>query len=855
MVQLPAYIDGAPLSSGLDTFRQRQDSSGDIVQGIRRLGAGVGDFAVARERADIAEEKAAERERNKTDGINDAITRSDFATEWAKKYAALSDNIDPSGKDFVATVEREFDAHVGEYSGRFSGGRARENAALISGMRTQVVNGAINFESKTRLNSLKEITGRDFETIRATMIEAGPDALDRVMKESELKADSLNLAPNVRAAYMKEARRNAEVGALTYRLKTDPSSVISAGDGLFANLPAAGAPDVIKKIAKGGEVSGVDLSLLLATAQIESRFNESARPIGPDGKPLSGARGVFQMIGGPVDTEAQARETGLRYAETMERLERRGIVVTPGKLYMHHNLGEGLASNVLMARPDEKMADVVARTYPTRPEFAAQVLKNNPSLYNGNMTVAQVLASYERKMAEGLDAVKSFVTADGVRTTDDAARERLSSLLGFKIENMGAAELKAMTDLAKSDLAKNGKKENDLELGRAAHAGEIRIDPFNSEQTKRLDKYAAETGVPEAILQGRKEAFDVVRTVVKNANTIPQPYENAMREHILSSNASDPAKAMAYETLAGIMKDNPIAWTASRLPADVKSRVEKYSMMTQGMDSIRSPAEAIKHITNEYGADADANKRAAKELWKANKEEEIKALTFSDVEKVVSKGLVFNAALFDPNNPAADTRKRVLLDQYVDTYKSYREQGKSPEDAKIEALNEVKRAYGVSNVFRGWTERGEITRWPVEGKYSPIDAKKPYAWIEEQGRNLVNIALIKKGYTDLANTGEIGSGKSPASPVEIRLVPTQRTKDEWDAGKLPSYNLMYRNPKTGKIELAVEAWYPNYVDAQEAYDEKFFKGAKASRELSDLKASPEYGFVANRNLDPSARTK
>lgn len=837
MVTLPSYVDQAGLSDGGNTLRLNHDSGAGVGVAAQRFGAHLTDAYLTGEKTDAIIAKVQEEEAKRAAGIDDALTRSEFVNSWQKKSAALDENIDPSGKNHVANVEAAFDAHVAEYEGRFSTTRGKENASLIADFRTRVVAGAIRYESTTRHKTLDGIAKADFENFKASTIEVGPAAVERTMAEAKIKADALNLPPNVHAAYMREARKNAELGALTFAIKTNPEAVIRAGDGLFAGLPAAGAPEEVKSAARGAIAGGADPTVVLAIGHVESKFDSKARPIGPDGKPMSSAKGVFQLLDGAyglgkdADTEKQARAVALYLGGVKEKLNAAGVEPTPGKLYMFHNLGDGLATALLKARPDEKMGDIVARVYPSRPELAAQILRNNPSLYNANTTAAQAVAGYENKMAGGMSAVKSYVTEGGVAPTEDIAKARASELLGIPIEHIDPAMMKAATDQAKSDLSKVNKQDNALMLGYAAHEGHTRIDPFSETQVKNLNKFSETTGIQEGILRGDKRAFDAAVVVVTRNNVIPQPYENALRELVMSGNAKDPAKAQAYETLASIAMTNPVAWSASKLAGDIKGRVEKYIAMTKGSDSIVSPAEALLHITAEHTPDGDGRAKAARELWKDHKSAEIEALTLADVEKAVSGGLWRNAALFDPADPAAGVRGRTLLDNYRNAYRGYREQGKPPADAKIEALNDVKRSFGVSNVLRGTFERGEITKYPVEKYYLPVDAEKPFKWLEDQARALVETTLKTKGVLkDDQSDPALGRGSTVGERTEIRLVPTTRTANEVGAGKPPSYDLMYRNPKTGKIELAAEAWYPNQQDAQDAFDEKFLSAKRDRRD-------------------------
>lgn len=852
MAVLPVYDNRAGLADG-GSVRMLGDSASQIGAAVSRFGESLQGAYLQGEKTDLTIAKIQDEEAKRAAGIDDTITRNDFVNTWQKKKAKLLEDMPPSGEGHVAAVEQAYDDHMAEYSGRFSPLREKENTSLLMQYRTQEVGSAITTEARVRKETTKALAESDFKTFADIGTEAGPEARDRFLTEATLKAKAYNFGPNMARAYMQDAVKSFETGVLQHTIKNKPYEVIKAADGVFAGMPAAGANDEVKSIVNTANAVGARSDLLLAIAHIETggKFDPKLTPIGKDGKPMSSAGGVFQTLDGAYNlgtekgTAAQARALGLYLNDAKDKVEGKGLQFTPGVAMMFHNVGDGLAMNILRAQPGEKMADIVARTYPSRPELAAQVLRNNPSLYNGNMTADQVRASYEAKMTAALSATQNYVTGD-VGTTDDAANARLSGAMGIPVSHMGVKGLKTALDLARQDLATQNKAQHSLLVGAAIHSGQVRIDPYDPESAKHLNKYAETTGIGEAIRQGNPAAFAAASAVVQKTNVIPQPYENAYREVIMAGGLSE-QKSAAYASLAGIMRDNPVAWSASKLPHDVKERVEKYATRTSGMGSIWSPADAIKHIDAEYTVEGDAAKKAARELWKNDKEAEIKALKFADVESAVSKGLWRNAAMFDKNSPTADVKKQVLMDQYESAYKSFREQGRAPDDAKVDALNQIKKAYGTSSVFRGVTERAELTAYPIEARYPEIDAKNPYKWIEEQGWNIVKLALIKQGYTDYANNGEIGTGNSLASRPEIRLVPTRRTMDEWNSDKPPSYDLMYRNPKTGKIELAMEAWYPNYADAQAAYDEKFLGPAnRKAEERAQYEAPLQRQFAGNQ---------
>lgn len=830
MVTLPVYDNKVGLSDGAGSLRLRSDNGfEEFGNSVSRFGNAFADAGVQREKADLQIAHFQEVEAKRSAGIDDALTRQDFANTWQKKYQKLVQDMPPSGEGFSDRVEEAFNEHVESYRGQFSGIRDKENMTLLAQYKTQQLGHAIQLEATTRANTTKALADGDFKGFNAIAAETGPAGMGVIMKQAELKAASLNLEPNQRAAYLREARLNAEKGAVAWAMKYRPLDVLRASNGVFGGVPVQGAPEEVQKIANGAAASGGDLQLLLATGHLESKFDPGAKPIGPDGKPMSSAAGVFQTLDGAYglgkdkSTEAQARALGAYYEQAREKLTNVGINPTPGAMYMFHNVGDGLALNILRARPDEKMSDIVARTYPSRPELAAKVLANNPGLYRADSTAGDVIANYEGKMSGAITATSKYITADGKTSPDDKARSAFSSVLGMDVQELSVGELKDATDLVRKDLAKNGKKAASLELGLAIHTGQVRADPYSKEDMKHLDAFAATTGLAEGVLKGDDNAFVEVRKSVKSAGKLAAPYAHAIRELIVSGDNS-PAQAKAFEMMASISREDPGSWDASGLTDIVKSRVKEYRALTDSSGSIVTPAEAIKRINFEATADGKANIKAVRELFKETKDEELKKLNVGDALSAISKGYWRNGELFDPSSKTgtSDTQQRVLLDNYRVAYTGYRQQGKDAETSNKLALQDLSESYGISNVGRSGTFRGEVTRFPIEAKYPAIDAKRPHQWINEQIENRVSSWFKERDPT----SEDIPWANSRP---EVRLLPTDQTRSDWASGRAPAYALAVRNPKTGLVEVVDPNWRPDPVDAQRKHDEDFLKTAESAR--------------------------
>ena len=852
MVRLPVYTSQGSVSSGADTLRLLKPNDG-IGTELTRFGTAIGDAGLMSARANASIDEKTEAESKRISGLGDALVRESMETEWKRKQSELETNIDPTGAGYADAVEKAYDEHIKEYAPRFSQQRTAENQVLDARYRTQIVNRAIDFEYRTRLTTQKGVADKIMTDLTATVFE-NPEAFDTAMNEAGLKADVQGFGGRIKKAFLDDVRGRLENARLLAKVRDDAPAVIKSAEGAFSQMPVVGAHAEAKKIAAGAAASGMPLKLMLGIAQIESKLDPNVVPRRADGTLMSSAKGVFQFLDSSAygkidwkDTEGQARLLGLFLDKQKTRLEGAGTEATPGKLYMFHNIGEGLAMNVLRADPNERMGNIIARTYPSRPGLAAQIAVNNPSLYKSDMTAGEVRARYEQVVKSAMDKTSGLVVGSTLGTTDEIARQRMSDLLGVPVEKIGAGAFKEAVDIARKQYAENSKLMFKLAEGKAVHDGDVRIDPYDATQRKDLDTYAKTTGVSDAMRNGDEKGFEAARLSVRNANVIAQPYLHAARELIITGDDQHPGKAKAFEFLASIARENQVAWTASTIDDGTKGRVKQYRALTEGPDAIVTPAEAIKRITFEHSPAGDSAKKAAQELFKAHKGRELKDLDIGEVEAAVSKGLWRGAQLFDPQSATADVRRQAMFDNYTQSYEWYRIQGDDVVTAKKRALQDITDNYGVSNVFRKLTERAEMARFPIERRYAPIDAERPYKWIEEQGRSLVNAALSTKGFTGY------GDDTLPAPDVEIRLVPTATTARDWKLDNPPAYNLMYRNPKNGMIELAVPDWRPNQLDAQQAFDAQFVEKVRASRATGEIKRSPEFAFVTNKTRDPGQR--
>lgn len=168
------------------------------------------------------------------------------------------------------------------------------------------------------------------------------------------------------------------------------------------NYDSMALPTNAKTIARKAQQEGIDPSVALTIAQLESNFSNTAQPpIGKDGKRLSSAHGLFQVLddswkrlggGNRNDVNEQIR-IGFKHMKEAERYIKKNIGrdLQPHEHYLGHLLGPGGASAVLKADPNARLIDIV-RKYDSK--NANNIVKNNGM---DGLTVGQAISKWQSK--------------------------------------------------------------------------------------------------------------------------------------------------------------------------------------------------------------------------------------------------------------------------------------------------------------------------------------------------------------------------------------------------------------------------------------------------------------------------
>lgn len=839
MAVLPAYAPNETLGDGGNSLRLLHKEANTGI-GIAHFGEHVGNAAVAQTKSDAIIASAEDAENKRISGLGDTLTRMDMMTEWAPKQAELQANIDPTGKDYTKKVTEAWDEHVAEYDDKYSGRLAGENQVLNAKARNAVVSQAVGYEANTRLASQIAVSKKI--TDDAGLVTAqNPGAFESVIADAQRQADILDFKGKLREPFMADVRRSAEVGLVNGYIARNPGLAFDAAKGAIAGFPKQDTPPEQTKVINAAKATDMDPNLMLAIGHIETGGKFNADAVSPNG-----FKGVFQTKGAssaygahdPTDTIAAGVATGTFLAARQQEMRDRGIDPTPGRTFMFHNLGEGVAWKLLAEKdPNKSMGQLLYDVYGDS-KFGNGELKRvavgkaNPSLYNPDMAIADVRGKYEAVVNGAMTATRGFI--DNSLTTDEAAKASLSKMTGVSIEQLGAGDLARVVDAATASLGRQTKADAKAQLGQAIFGGDVRMQPFNSEHKAAVDDYV-KTNLPhvadDLVRNGgptdpqgdaaRSAAISQAGNFAREHSYLPHQWSGAMREAILTGDAKSPAKASAYAFLSDLQKNNLTAYDASGFTKDVTERLD---LFMRGMERGSNPAQVLEFIGQEFSQDHKENKQALKSVVDNPSKQhpgEVQQLKITDITGVFKKDNGLWRAPIEPENSA---QEELMMNAYRQNYKEirYSNPDRSPAAAKDLALSDIKRSWGISTAFVSVTSAARFMQNPPDRFYNqPILGMKPF---EEQARESVTEDLARRFPEDVGKFNKLAASDAilhrhrdpgavsayDASKIEVQIIPSKTTNDEIRSGSsTPSYQVAYRDPRNGYVVIANDKWQPN----------------------------------------------
>ena len=455
-------------------------------------------------------------------------------------------------------------------------------------------------------------------------------------------------------------------------------------------------------VANAADEHGVDPRLLLKITGAESGNNPRAK------NPRSSARGLGQFI------NSTARKYGLRndgtdsverQADAVARLTRDNITAmaghlrrppSPGEVYLAHFAGIGGAKKVLSASGKTMVSHVLGN----------QVVAANKFLKN--KTVAWMRAWADKKMSGAV----SPVGKNTQNTSDYYVTQELNRRLP-KI--MARAE---KTRLVQSIIS-----------------GETQINPADREMRKIADSIFDDDQIERLMASGDEKLMDQVMRVAERQKYVPEPVFEALRGYMLSD---DPRKqVMAYTLITNISERAPHALGFHGKSREMKEKADQFAYFVQ--ERLMTPEQALK----EMKARETPEWRKLVETRKKELKESISELEMDDVIGEFDTWLPFD----EPDAPVDPVASAVLMGDYRDKYRDYFNKSGDPEQAKVLALRELRKIYGVSSI----TGESRVTRYPPENYYPPIAGSHEY--IERQFKRDIGERL-GEGWTNVSVQGD-----------------------------------------------------------------------------------------------------
>lgn len=863
--QLTPYTNRQSLDIGSDSFRILDTGESAIAKGAASLGdglfnAGLGALKQQQrqealdERMGLKNEAEARRieqralqEQERFDAVNDEKEFLQFRSRLQQYALEYQNEVGEGAPGYAKGVNSFAETAYDELrnSGRLSQTNAGRHDLMFERIRSDVVNRSAEFEVRERTRFFGAVAEAESQRVIAEIAVTGRAGLDQA------KADWTSFVERTEGFETRRGQmllqlgeRKIERAAFEAEAARRPEEFVNKYQGTFTTTPSPTTTNpLVNATFRHATTTGFDPRVALGIGWIESRLNASHNgPIRKDGTRMSSAEGGWQILDGVARdfglTKEQKRDPDLstaavmrHFADNERRLKDSGYAATPGQVYMMWNVGEGVARNILKADPSTPIEQVIYRSYPSRPGFAAQVLANNPSLYKAGMTVGEVRENYERKMASAMTATSGFFEGQKPATTSEQMRALATEFLGAEVKHLDSREVSEVFARVSKELVGKTKEQIEIASGTSLLNAPGRANPYDAADKKSINaavKAQYGNGFIEGIGRGDSQAAALGRDLTRRAGFIPDPVLHGFRT-ALDTGQVEPA-LVALTTLADIERSDPRAIAATGgLPARDREAIKTFQAYTEVLAI--PAAEAAKRILFDRSPEGEAKRSAFantfKNEWRnGGTEEDASGRAWSEIAKK------FDGSVW--TNPAAvtDVQKAELVDAYKQGVLHHRLQGRTLDDAKAMTLHELSTAWGTSAIASPTTSQALMPFAPekVLGSDKAIDGS--FKWVRDQAENQLRFYLGRRGILNEARTefrpgggsSELGADPTP----EFQLRPAPGAATSWRSGQPVEYEIWYKD-RQGRVQKVVgESFTPDYREAKADADEKFRERHSAS---------------------------
>ncbi|MDC4037524.1 lytic transglycosylase domain-containing protein [Acinetobacter baumannii] len=260
----------------------------------------------------------------------------------------------------------------------------------------------------SRQNKLDQDVDAEINQLNSDDIETRNDQVNDALVRNSFEFEDTTL-PVQTTDPVQQNKHYQNLDAATEQiLKGQPVSVPNTVQGEprrnTIDYATSSLPTNAKQIALRAKQDGIDPSVALTISHIETggKFNHTAQPpIGKDGKRLSSAYGLFQVLddtwknlgGKDKNSVDEQIRIGLKHIKQANNYIRKNLGRDPvaHEQYLGHLLGPGGAVKVLKADPSRPLIDVV-RSYDAK--NADAIVKNNGM---SGMTVGEAINKWRNK--------------------------------------------------------------------------------------------------------------------------------------------------------------------------------------------------------------------------------------------------------------------------------------------------------------------------------------------------------------------------------------------------------------------------------------------------------------------------
>lgn len=787
MVQLPSRDDLGPLPS-LRTGRQIVSiRTGAEQAGALQLARGLqqaGDTAL-----NIAERRAATAERDAAFSTQSAFLQ--FEQAQRQKYTQAAESVQPGATGFGSAVVQDYESDARDFFKNIPDPLKREYEGKLLSLQGRLAESADTFEREEQTRYAKVQIGDGQETILGRMT-ADPSAWQSADQDAEAQINLSPLSPVEKDDAIRTWRKRRAEALFALDDQSDPA-------GARGRLGIEASGSFVDKVVGAESAGDVNAKNPLSTATGSGQFIESTwRQFIQERHPeLLSQGGDIQKY---RNDDALSREAVQWYAgKNAVVLQRAGIPVTDGTLYLAHFAGPAGAVKIIQALPAQPIEDILGKG----------VVSANPFLKG--KTAGDVMAWADRKMSgpgtvapqyEGLpyeERAKLYndSLASEARATQDAAQQAeadrklaytahkdemtLGIVQGDIYDEKQIADDPFLDDGDKATLIRSFREQSEktaqINADTALFAsGGLHLNPVDSDDAKR--------------------ANNLYDSLIKR---VPQEAQSLLTGEFIEQTGVVPKKVSASIRYGLTSKDPGTVAASLTDAANIYDRAPGAIDHMDGGTEIRDAAAAYRHLMDDRGfsseeaaqriidMQSDETKRTEAAM-KPAADEFVKGLAIGDVTDAFDPGIF-------SSEPAAGFNAALSETMMADYREIAREKFTGPargdaDIARSMAISEMKSLYGATNINGTST----LMKFPPEKYYPPIDGA--YGYLRDEALRDAQSEAQPQTSLDQALAGDM---PKKVDVKDIYIQATPQTTDDIRSGRLPRYRLYYATEDEGQL--------------------------------------------------------